>query len=332
MPQAYVQALFDQYAPRFESALVDDLGYRGPALLFKAVLSVRAAAGKPAFFKRAIDLGCGTGLAATAFAREVDRFHRHRPVAAHDRAGARHRPLCGARSRRHGAGSARQAGCQRRSDSRRRRDGLCLRSRAGAARGRAGADAGRPARLHRRDPWRRGRHLGEGLRYAHGAALCAGASRLPGSSCRCWRICRRATRTTCRCRAWWWSPPNPEVSRDPRDSIRLALDEADRSLPAAREHPLLDCPHLVQMNALLPDRFRDVRRPRLVAARASARAARESPRRPLGAADRADRRRQDAGRISADAGGVDAICGRSSPLPPRAGRSTGEGPAREGVC
>jgi predicted TPR repeat methyltransferase len=29
---------------------------------------------KPAFFKRAIDLGCGTGLAATAFAREVDRF------------------------------------------------------------------------------------------------------------------------------------------------------------------------------------------------------------------------------------------------------------------
>jgi predicted TPR repeat methyltransferase len=74
MPQAYVQALFDQYAPRFEAALVDDLGYRGPSLLFKAVLSVRAAARKPAFFKRAIDLGCGTGLAAIAFAREVDRF------------------------------------------------------------------------------------------------------------------------------------------------------------------------------------------------------------------------------------------------------------------
>jgi predicted TPR repeat methyltransferase len=66
--------LFDQYAPRFEAALVDDLGYRGPSLLFKAVLSVRAAARKPAFFRRAIDLGCGTGLAADAFAREVDRF------------------------------------------------------------------------------------------------------------------------------------------------------------------------------------------------------------------------------------------------------------------
>src|SRR6202158_5138783 len=74
MPPAYVRALFDQYAPKFETALVEDLGYRGPALLFKAVLAARLAVRKPAFFKRAIDLGCGTGLAATAFAREGDRF------------------------------------------------------------------------------------------------------------------------------------------------------------------------------------------------------------------------------------------------------------------
>ncbi|HEV7881378.1 class I SAM-dependent DNA methyltransferase [Bradyrhizobium sp.] len=74
MPPAYVRSLFDQYAPKFESALVDDLGYRGPALLFKAVLATRAAVRKPAFFKRAIDLGCGTGLAARAFAKEVDAF------------------------------------------------------------------------------------------------------------------------------------------------------------------------------------------------------------------------------------------------------------------
>jgi predicted TPR repeat methyltransferase len=74
MPPAYVRALFDQYAPKFETALVDDLGYRGPALLFKAVLAARAAARKPAFFRRAIDLGCGTGLAATAFAKNVDHF------------------------------------------------------------------------------------------------------------------------------------------------------------------------------------------------------------------------------------------------------------------
>ena len=74
MPPAYVRSLFDQYAPKFEKALVDDLGYRGPALLFRAVLAVRAAARKPALFRHAIDLGCGTGLAAQAFAREVDRF------------------------------------------------------------------------------------------------------------------------------------------------------------------------------------------------------------------------------------------------------------------
>jgi predicted TPR repeat methyltransferase len=74
MPQAYVQVLFDQYAPRFETALVDDLSYRGPSLLFRAVLTVRAAVRKPAFFRHAIDLGCGTGLAAGAFAKEVDHF------------------------------------------------------------------------------------------------------------------------------------------------------------------------------------------------------------------------------------------------------------------
>src|SRR5260370_17417095 len=76
MPPAYVRALFDQYAPKFEAALVDDLGYRGPALLFKAVLSVRAAVRKAALFNRAIDLGCGPGLAAPAFAAQADHFIR----------------------------------------------------------------------------------------------------------------------------------------------------------------------------------------------------------------------------------------------------------------
>lgn len=74
MPKAYVQALFDQYAPRFEDVLINDLGYRAPSLIFKAVLAARVAAKKPALFKRAIDLGCGTGLAAAAFARQVDQF------------------------------------------------------------------------------------------------------------------------------------------------------------------------------------------------------------------------------------------------------------------
>ena len=74
MPRGYVQTLFDQYAPRFEDALLGDLDYRAPRLLFKAVVAVRVAARKPAFFKRAIDLGCGTGLGAAAFAKEVDHF------------------------------------------------------------------------------------------------------------------------------------------------------------------------------------------------------------------------------------------------------------------
>ncbi|MCS3731226.1 putative TPR repeat methyltransferase [Bradyrhizobium betae] len=74
MPKAYVQALFDQYAPRFEHVLVNDLDYRAPSLIFKAVVAARVAAKKPALFKRAIDLGCGTGLAAAAFAKQVDHF------------------------------------------------------------------------------------------------------------------------------------------------------------------------------------------------------------------------------------------------------------------
>ena len=74
MPKGYVQTLFDQYAPRFEAALLGDLNYRAPQLLFKAVLAACLAEKKPAFFRRAIDLGCGTGLAASTFAREVDHF------------------------------------------------------------------------------------------------------------------------------------------------------------------------------------------------------------------------------------------------------------------
>jgi predicted TPR repeat methyltransferase len=74
MPPTYVSALFNQYAPKFEASLVDQLDYRGPALLFKAVLATRVAARKPAFFRRAIDLGCGTGLAARAFAAQIDRI------------------------------------------------------------------------------------------------------------------------------------------------------------------------------------------------------------------------------------------------------------------
>jgi predicted TPR repeat methyltransferase len=73
MRPAYVKALFDQYAPRFDLAL-DDLGYCAPALLLAEVAVVRAAAGQAVRFRRAIDLGCGTGLAARAFCTIVDEI------------------------------------------------------------------------------------------------------------------------------------------------------------------------------------------------------------------------------------------------------------------
>lgn len=62
LPDAYVQRLFDQYAPRFDSALVEKLRYRAPELLRAAI----AAAAPGRRFARAFDLGCGTGLAGAA--------------------------------------------------------------------------------------------------------------------------------------------------------------------------------------------------------------------------------------------------------------------------
>lgn len=58
-PPAFVEALFDQYAPRFDTALVDGLGYRGPHILMEALDGAGFAEAA-----RALDLGCGTGLMA----------------------------------------------------------------------------------------------------------------------------------------------------------------------------------------------------------------------------------------------------------------------------
>jgi predicted TPR repeat methyltransferase len=69
-----VRSLFDQYAATFDTALVERLGYRGPSVLVEAVRSTCQAHQKPVNFRHAIDLGCGTGLAAVAFAAMVDQF------------------------------------------------------------------------------------------------------------------------------------------------------------------------------------------------------------------------------------------------------------------
>jgi predicted TPR repeat methyltransferase len=72
MPPAYVQALFDHYAPAFDEALVGGLNYHAPALLRDAVEAACKAEGRPMRFGTMLDLGCGTGLAGEAFRAHVD--------------------------------------------------------------------------------------------------------------------------------------------------------------------------------------------------------------------------------------------------------------------
>jgi predicted TPR repeat methyltransferase len=72
MTPGYVRGLFDQYAPHFDQALVEGLGYRGPALLCAALRAACAARSRPFHFARAIDLGCGTGLVAEALRAQCD--------------------------------------------------------------------------------------------------------------------------------------------------------------------------------------------------------------------------------------------------------------------
>jgi predicted TPR repeat methyltransferase len=72
MPSAYVRTLFDQYAPRFDAALTEGLGYRGPAALRDAIAAACTAAARPPRFDAALDLGCGTGLAGAALRPLVD--------------------------------------------------------------------------------------------------------------------------------------------------------------------------------------------------------------------------------------------------------------------
>lgn len=66
MPPDYVRTLFDQYAPRFDEALIVHLAYRAPQLLRDALLQVCVQTSRPAHFARVFDLGCGTGLGVRA--------------------------------------------------------------------------------------------------------------------------------------------------------------------------------------------------------------------------------------------------------------------------
>ncbi len=72
MTAAYVAALFDQYAHRFDEHLVGALNYRGPQIIVAALAETCAALGRSRHFRAAMDLGCGTGLMARAIRSHVD--------------------------------------------------------------------------------------------------------------------------------------------------------------------------------------------------------------------------------------------------------------------
>ena len=70
-PNDHVARLFDEYAAKFDSHLVDTLGYSMPGLLRNQIDLLM---GQDARFHNAIDLGCGTGLTGVAFHPVCDRL------------------------------------------------------------------------------------------------------------------------------------------------------------------------------------------------------------------------------------------------------------------
>ncbi len=68
-PVAYVEQLFDDYADRFETALVEKLDYKVPGRL-AALIEAKGRA----HYAHAIDLGCGTGLMGVELRARVDHL------------------------------------------------------------------------------------------------------------------------------------------------------------------------------------------------------------------------------------------------------------------
>lgn len=69
LPEGYVRSLFDQYAPRFEKCLVENLAYHTPEHIADAVRAVHAGP-----YPRILDLGCGTGLSAAQFVADANHI------------------------------------------------------------------------------------------------------------------------------------------------------------------------------------------------------------------------------------------------------------------
>ncbi|WP_242219896.1 class I SAM-dependent DNA methyltransferase [Shinella zoogloeoides] len=70
-PTSYVERLFDDYADRFDTALVEKLDYTVPGTLARLV---RRHAGADAHFGLVADIGCGTGLFGVEFRANAGRL------------------------------------------------------------------------------------------------------------------------------------------------------------------------------------------------------------------------------------------------------------------
>ena len=68
-PRDYVESLFDNYAAKFESSLVDNLEYRTPRFIAEMIIKES----KSDLLGSIMDLGCGTGL----FGMEIKQFCEH---------------------------------------------------------------------------------------------------------------------------------------------------------------------------------------------------------------------------------------------------------------
>ncbi|QND51842.1 methyltransferase domain-containing protein [Phyllobacterium sp. 628] len=69
-PAAYVETLFDAYAPTFETALLQKLHYRVPELLAAAIKTAAPAR----HYRSLLDIGCGTGLMGDYFRTGADHM------------------------------------------------------------------------------------------------------------------------------------------------------------------------------------------------------------------------------------------------------------------
>ena len=175
MPAGYVRALFDQYAKHYDLSLLEGLDYRGPQLLFDAVMAACGVLGREPRFDRALDLGCGTGLASALFAPRVDSL-----------VGVDLSPVMIEQARRTGRYNhlhvsdvlafLKVKATLRRPRGRGGCAAVLLRFGAAGLRGRARARCGRAVRLHGRDP-RGQRRAGAGNH-----ALCARRGSRPGGA------------------------------------------------------------------------------------------------------------------------------------------------------